>query len=537
VAIVCGLCAGVADAGRVEVRADGTTVIHLEVFRLPDAAAKDAFNRADRAVIDEFVKRFPAIFAARYRGRYKANPDVYGAHNWDKVELEVEAFAWPHTPGLDAAAVALAKGTGADVLYVNFRCSGAYIRKGYLYPLDRPADGYLAAMTQNEIDFRVHPKVWPVIRRRGPDGRVGVWAIPYGGPYCKVLLYRKALFDRHGVPYPDEAWTWDDLYAACRKIADPASGIYGFRLGRGAHESWYWMTYLWSAGGEAMAYDEATGRWRFAFDSREAAVALEFYTRLCTEKWIDKAGDIQRGYVCKDMPAATTKWSRGEIAMTEFYISDRSFPKIDPKQVGMAPVPLGPPDLDGQRIRGSELNCQMMGIFAGVRDRAVRDAAWEYIRWFDSREAVRIKTRVMVDAGLGRHMQPKHLRMFGHHRAAEQVPKDWPRVWEIAIAAAQPEPYGSNIAYDLMTPPIQEAEALALAEGLATEYDYRVDLMQELLEKAVACANEELPQPPPPEKRPSRTGLTIGAVAAAGVVILGIALFLIRRRLAGRKAL
>ena len=42
-----------------------------------------------------------------------------------------------------------------DVLYVNFRKSDNYIQNSFLYPLDKPDDGYLTAMTQDEIDFRI----------------------------------------------------------------------------------------------------------------------------------------------------------------------------------------------------------------------------------------------------------------------------------------------------------------------------------------------------------------------------------------------
>ena len=36
------------------------------------------------------------------------------------------------------------------------------------------------------------------------------------------------------------------------------------------------------------------------FDSREAAEALDFYTRLSAEKWTDAEGKVRRGYSSKD---------------------------------------------------------------------------------------------------------------------------------------------------------------------------------------------------------------------------------------------
>lgn len=72
-----------------------------------------------------------------------------------------------------------------------------------MYPLDKPEDGYLSALSAEEVEWRVHPKIWPVIRRRGPTGEVHVWAMPFGGALGRMVLFRKDLFDEHQIPYPD----------------------------------------------------------------------------------------------------------------------------------------------------------------------------------------------------------------------------------------------------------------------------------------------------------------------------------------------
>ncbi|HUU10813.1 MAG TPA: extracellular solute-binding protein, partial [Phycisphaerae bacterium] len=340
---------------------DGKTVIHVKLWDLPDPSRTDTATRADVAAVNEFVRRFPAIFAKTYRDKYKANPKRYGHHNWDDVQIELHRFSGITVMGIETDLLAIAGKVAPDVLYCNFRKSGSYLQQNFFYPIDKPEDGYLTGMTQEEIDFRIHPKIWPVIDRKGPNGERHVWAIPYGGAVGKVMWYRKDLFDAAGVPYPDNDWTWEDMLNAAKKITNPKDGIYGFLLTRYKHEAWHWVTFLWSAGAEAMVYDEETDEWRCTFDSREAAVALDFYTLISTELWHDSEGKRRRGYSSKDTPGAYETWDQGRIGMQFSYIGEKIFATINPDIVGMAPVPLGPTGM-----RAAELNSMMMGIFAGV---------------------------------------------------------------------------------------------------------------------------------------------------------------------------
>lgn len=477
-------------AGWIEER-DGQTVIHVKVFNLPDPTRPDTPTRADAAVVKEFVSRFPEIFRARYREKYAQNPERYGRHNWESVRVELHSFTGITIQNLALDArplMAIAGGVAPDILYVNFRQSDTYIQQRFLYPLDKPEDGYLASLSHDEVAFRVHPKIWPVIRRKGPDGNVHVWAMPYGGALGKVVLYRKDVFDAAGVPYPRNDWTWDDLLNICRRITDPARGIYGLGLGRGLHESWYWVTFLWSAGGEVLEYDESTDQWRAVFDSPEAVAAFDFYTRLNTEPWTDRTGRRRYGYTYKE-PDKNIKWEQGQIGMVFEYVDEKLFATINPDLTGMVPVPLGP---GGQR--GAELNSRMMGLFSGIEQPAVRDAAWEFIRFFDSEDAMRIRTRILVEGGLGRFVNPRYLELFGYHELVRFAPPGWKECFETAIETGRPEPYGRNcqLVYNIMTQPLQEAEQLALKGQIPQDTEARFTLWRKLLAQAAERANKKM---------------------------------------------
>lgn len=480
------IAAARAPAGWIEDRG-GQTIIHVRTDVLPDPSDPATASQAEAAAADEFRQQFPRIFAEKYRARYEADPAKYGRHSWSNVSIELERFTGIEVEGAEVDLLAIAGGVAPDVLYINFRKSDNYIRNNFLYPLDRPEDGYLAAMTPEEVNFRINSKLWPVIRRKGPAGTEQVWAIPWGGALGKVLLFRKDLFDAKGIPHPTAQWTWDDLLAAARKLTDPRRGTYGLQLSRAKQESWYWVTYLWSAGGEVMEYQPESDTWRCVFGSPQAAQALDYYIRLSAERWVDEDGVVRRGYSTKDAGDAWIKWDRGEVGMAMSYIDERLFSTINPELTGMVPVPLGP---GGQR--GGELNSRMMGLFSGIKDPAVRDAAWEYMRFYESEEAVRIKTRVMVEGGYGPFVNPKYLRQFGYPEIERLSPPGWVETFDIAIETGRPEPYGknSNVAYDLMTVPIERAEQMAIRDQLPVDPQARLAVMQDLLDQAETRANE-----------------------------------------------
>lgn len=470
-----------ARAGYIEEK-DGKTIIHVKVANLPDPNKTDTVSRADVEVVKAFIRDFPEKFKEKYRAQYKADKKKYGNYNWDRVEVQLDRFSGIEVEGVENDLLAIAGGIAPDILYINFRKSDNYIRNGFLYPLD----DYFKQLSKEQLDFRINPKLWPVIRRKGPDGKEHLWAMPYGGALGRVLLYRKDLFDAHNIPYPDNNWTWEKMYEACKKIADPGNGIYGVALGKGKHESWFWISFLWSAGGDVMVYDKDKDEWKCTFDSDAGVKALDFYIRLSAERWVDEKGRIRRGYAIKS-GEKSVKWERGEVGMSFGYVDEKVLSSINPETTGMAPVPMGP---GGHR--GAELNSRMFGMFSGIKSPAIRDAAWEYMSYGDSKKAVEIRTKVMVEGGFGRFVNPKYLKMFGYNEIEKLSPKGWSETFSIAIDTGQPEPYGknSNFAYDEMTKPMHEAEQMAMVDQLPEDPQARYKVLKKMLTNACDHANE-----------------------------------------------
>ena len=517
--LLCGLSTIRAHAGWIEDAPDGGTIIHVSIYSFLDPRQTDAYSRSEIAGITEFQRRFPEIFAQRYRQKYEADPKRYGRHNWDRVSIELHSFRGINVEGIEADTMAIAGGIPPDVIYVNFRKSDHYIQNDFLYPLDKPEDGYLTSMTKEEIDFRIHPKLWPIIQRKGSNQEQHVWAIPQGGAMGMVLLYRKNLFDSKGIAYPNSKWTWDDLLKACRQLSDPANGRYALVGGLGQSEAWYWFNYLWASGGEVMEQDPVTGKWRLVFDTRACAESLDFYTRLNTERWTDSNDKERRGYTLRDV-SGRDAWKRGEVAMCVDYVDGNLLTTINPELTGMVPTPIGP-----HGARGSELNSKLMGLSSQIKSDVVRDAAWEFIRFYDSEDACRIKTRVLVEGGLGPFVNPSHLRKFGYPEIERLAPAGWSEVFKTAIDTGHPEPYGPNAGYVLQmaTFPLRQVEELALRNALPTDREARLDVIQDVLRKGVARAEEEMlghVAPAERRKRDVTAWALLLAFAFAGAVLL-----------------
>ena len=65
-----------------------------------------------------------------------------------------------------------------------------------------------------------------------------------------ALLYNKALFDKYGVEYPTDEWTWEDLRDAAAKIteAGAADGVYGYAINTSNNQDgWYNIVYDYGA--------------------------------------------------------------------------------------------------------------------------------------------------------------------------------------------------------------------------------------------------------------------------------------------------
>jgi ABC-type sugar transport system permease subunit/ABC-type glycerol-3-phosphate transport system substrate-binding protein len=438
--------------------------IQLRCAQVPTPGSPDINNIAEFAALKAFHDTYPDI-----RANSSTGLQLPGSQTMDMIPLMQIAGDIPE-----------------DALYVNFRQSDSYIRMKLLYPLDGyvealaftppeqlgpdglPTDierihiknghlmdteAYFAEMAKapnwEQIRQRVPHPCWPVIFRDCPYGaecehiaargaepapkHKHLWSYPIG-PLVMGLAYRKDMFAEAELPEraPEN---WEELLDWGKKLTEPSEKRYGFRLAT-SDPGWTFLSFLYSTGGRIVEQDEE-GVWRCVFNTPEAVEAGYFMARLRLERFRTAKGELVEGIAYMTSLAI----SDVRVGMDPTYMDQRSFMRSsDPDLYNIGPVPKGPTG-----IRGSEFNSMMLGVFAGLADQPIRrHAAWKYVQFKDGEQARRIRTRLYVENGSGRFVQPQLLERFGYQDLVRQVPPEWAKAYELALAGGVPEPYGKN---------------------------------------------------------------------------------------------
>jgi len=457
-------------------------VVTVKVFSLPQKGNTEASNVAAYKVMQRFLELHPDV-------RLESSTTL-------KIEGDV----------MDAAPLmAIAAGTSPDIIYVNFRQSDTYISQGFLYPLDE----YINELSPEELVERIPPSIKPVVYREGPDGQSHYWAMPKE-IVAPVLLFRKDLFARAGLDPRKPPTDWKELEEAARKIADPGAGVYGLVFHTGANASHGISPYLSSAGAKAVV-QLPDGQWKAHFDTPEAVAGYGFAIHLM-QATVTK-GDVTGAlaYVGAD------GWSKilaGKVGMFFTELSESNLTAFDPEVLGTAPIPQGP---TGRSI--PQINARMLGIYAGVKDKRTRDAAWKYIKFSNSEEAHRIYTRTMVELGAAHMINPVWLEEFGYPELARLAPVGLIDIYRAAVRDGILEPFGKNcqFVYTYMSAPLEKLFYTKFNGMGTTERDA---IIKRTLVEAVQKTNERMLGHIPPEARTKRNTTAWAIAAITGTVFV-----------------
>ena len=451
-----------------------------------------------------------------------------------------------------------------DVLHVDFRRSQTYVEKKLLYPLDRYVEGMLGVSlpdgsalatpryleelmagsqagrpnsTWTLVSDRVPRQCWDVMRRRCPFGQdcphrrqwglgplaehYHVWIFPVGprvmGLLCNISLFMEHLDEGLELRGPRD---WEEFIRWAQVLTDPEKGYYGL-VKWSDNPGMEYLQLLYSAGGAVVDRD-ASGRWYCTLDREPAVEAAYFYARLALEK-IYRDGRAYRGVLALASGSATHIRAYG---MTFSYLTDRLLQGGADPTAHFAPVPAGPGGL-----RRSELNADMLGIFAGLADQPRRrDAAWAYIRYLDGVEARRIRTEKLVTMGWGPFVRPALLEQFNedgrYDGVLARVSQDTRDVFRTVFEGGVPEPYGENcqVVYDMLRRPL---DAILRNETVRDAVDHRDPSagkaeIRRILNQATAQINQKMLGilPPDVERQRGIVSWAVIAAVAVGFVLL-----------------
>ena len=173
-----------------------------------------------------------------------------------------------------------------------------------------------------------------------------------------IQWYRTDIYEKLGLT---PAKTWDEYYNNAKKVQDAGYG--GQIIGFGPNVSWWWMTMVWSFGGNL--YDEALNP---TVNSKEAIAATDFLKKLMTVS--------PKGASTANSDEVTSKFLGENIGAMINYsgyygsVLDKTINKNEGK-IGTAPMPKGSADIT-----------HLAGWNIGIpKDAKNPDAAWKFLEY------------------------------------------------------------------------------------------------------------------------------------------------------------
>lgn len=196
-----------------------------------------------------------------------------------------------------------------------------------------------------------------------------------------ALIYNKAIFDKYGVDYPTDDWTWDDYYAAGKAIteAGAADGIYGAACNTTNDQDGY-FNIIYSYGGYVINDDHTASGW----DNENTRKAMEFVGKLCSDVWAPQQMVSENGTDVLFNSGKVGMITQGSWMINTFYTDD------DMENYGWVMLPYA--DVNGNGVCDAGERCTIyngLGWSASAFTKQP-EACWDLIKWF-GREDMQIK--------------------------------------------------------------------------------------------------------------------------------------------------
>ena len=181
------------------------------------------------------------------------------------VKVNIEVIDWDNYWTLLEAGAS--GGEMPDVFWMHSNTAQMYMENDILLDL---TDYIAADASVNKDNF--YEGVWNLYSSGGKQ-----YALPKDHDTI-ALLYNKSVFDKYGVEYPTDDWTWDDMYEAAKAITEGSGGdVYGMAMNTSNNQDgWYNLVYDYGA---QVITDDHKGT---TIGSAEGKAGMEMVRKLLT---------------------------------------------------------------------------------------------------------------------------------------------------------------------------------------------------------------------------------------------------------------
>jgi multiple sugar transport system substrate-binding protein len=288
-----------------------------------------------------------------------AMQEVIAAFRAEHPDIEVTIQLTPWATYWTKLQTSIVGGGAPDVFWMNAPNISIFARHATLMPLTE-------RLRRDGITLAEHPPNLVEVYRR--DGE------QYGVPKdfdTISLFYNTELFDRAGIPHPDEHWTWQHVLDASAEIRDPRAGVFGFSAALDRQRNLY--PAIFQSGGWVLRGT------RSGFDDEATIGGLRFLTDA-----------INRDLAPNAMASADTRpreqFQGGKIAMYNGLPNDSNATYKDPEvraRTGVAVLP-----------RGAQRGTVIHGLANVINARTpYPDACYEFVKFMAGRTAGEIQGR------------------------------------------------------------------------------------------------------------------------------------------------
>ena len=187
-----------------------------------------------------------------------------------------------------------------------------------------------------------------------------------------ALLYNKAIFDKYGVEYPTDDWTWEDVQAAAAAIteAGAADGVYGYAINTSNNQDgWYNIVYDYGA---QIITDDHKGT---TIGSDEGKAGMEMLRKIL-EVAAPQTTVAETGTDSLFMSGLAAMITQGSWMINSFYNSDNS------ADYAWAMLPYNDANGNGACDEGERFSAYNGLGWAASYNTADPDAAYSLISYF-----------------------------------------------------------------------------------------------------------------------------------------------------------